>query len=182
MTDMLMLIDYSLGKEENMGGIYPALRLRIIIVGTENNHHLRRIMGKVVANFIDPTDWWEGSVTDLMIQCARNPKIYITLGCHPQSGNYWKNKCHGYLLQTIKRLGHVVAIGECGLDATLVSRRAHARSRYVTIVPWEKQEAAFRGQVHLALELNLPLVIHLREAEQRGRDVLNSMLPSDWKL
>ena len=68
-----------------------------IIVGTENNRHLHRIMGKVVANFIDPQDWWNGSVTDLMIQCARNPKIYITLGCHPQSGNWWKTECHEYL-------------------------------------------------------------------------------------
>ena len=97
-----------------------------VIFGTEDNHELRRVMGKVVANFIDPRDWLKGTATDLMIQCAQNPNIYITLGCHPQFGKDWDVRSHSYMLQTIHGLGHVAAIGECGFDATLVSRQAHA--------------------------------------------------------
>ena len=97
-----------------------------VIFGWEDCWDLRRVMGKVVANFIDPRDWWKGMATELMVQCARNPNIYPTVGCHPQFWNRWDIRSPGYLLQTIHGLRRLVAIGECGFDATLLSRCAHS--------------------------------------------------------
>ncbi|MCM2357794.1 MAG: TatD family hydrolase [Geobacteraceae bacterium] len=49
--------------------------------------------------------------------------------------------------------GRAVAIGEIGLD-------------YLAEVPRERQQAAFRGQLRLAVEAGLPVMIHCRRAFQ----------------
>ena len=57
----------------------------------------------------------------------------------------------------------VVGIGECGLDFFHVPQ----------IEVREKQVAAFRGQIELAIELDLPLMIHCREAYAEALVILN---------
>ena len=57
---------------------------------------------------------------------------------------------------------HVVAVGETGLD--------HYHDRSFD----ERQEAFFRQHVRLALETDLPLVLHHREATDATLDVLES--------
>ena len=50
-------------------------------------------------------------------------------------------------------------------------------------VPLEIQSQAFRLQVELAMKLKLPLVLHIREAEQAGLAVLKKVgLPRDWPV
>ena len=55
----------------------------------------------------------------------------------------------------------MVAVGECGLDTTNKNS-----------VPMRRQVEAFEAQVELALRLGLPLVLHIRGAEEEGRRVL----------
>ena len=57
----------------------------------------------------------------------------------------------------------VVGIGECGLD---FFGKPEKDVR-------EKQETAFRGQIELAIELDLPLMIHCREAYSDALVILN---------
>lgn len=57
----------------------------------------------------------------------------------------------------LAKLGKVVGIGECGLDYYHLSAQAGMDEESI-----EKQEVAFIAQIELANELNLPLMLHLR--------------------
>ena len=47
----------------------------------------------------------------------------------------------------------------------------------------EVQAQAFRLQVKLAMKLNLPLVLHIRDAEEVGLSVLKEVgLPANWPI
>jgi len=77
--------------------------------------------------------------------------VYAAVGLHPnESQDAPSDFCEG--LGTLSRDPKVVAIGETGLDFY----REHA-SR-------PAQTAAFEAQLALALELQLPVIVHCREA------------------
>lgn len=89
------------------------------------------------------------------------PTVFATVGLHPSSAGGYSQA----VMDELKRMaGHpkVVAIGETGLD--FYRRRA----------PREAQERAFRHQLDLAAELNLPVVIHDREAHEAILEVLGA--------
>ncbi|MGP8152602.1 MAG: TatD family hydrolase [Smithella sp.] len=82
--------------------------------------------------------------------------IYATVGIHPHDAA----KIDKNTLETIKELAcahrqKVVAYGEIGLDF------------FRNISPQEKQLEVFSLQLELAQELNLPVVIHDREAHEQ---------------
>ncbi len=89
---------------------------------------------------------------------ARFPGVHATVGLHPHEAR------HG--VDTIRDLfdGPVrpVAVGECGLDY------------HYDHSPRDAQREAFAAQVALANELELPLVIHTREAWDETFDVLDA--------
>lgn len=77
--------------------------------------------------------------------------IYATVGIHPHDTKEWDDS----LIADLEKLAaheKVVAIGEIGLDY------------YYDFSPREIQLQAFEKQIELALKLNLPVVIHNREA------------------
>lgn len=78
-------------------------------------------------------------------------RIYATVGIHPHDSN---NRPSNYLDQLESMAAHpkVVAIGEIGLDYY----RDHS--------PRDIQRKVFAEQLVLARQLNLPAVIHIREA------------------
>ncbi|MFA5144230.1 MAG: TatD family hydrolase [Candidatus Omnitrophota bacterium] len=86
------------------------------------------------------------------VQLAKSHDIvYATLGVHPhEAGSVTGNVMAGFKELAGER--KVVAIGEVGLDY------------YRNLSSKDVQEAAFRKFIALALELNLPLIIHSREA------------------
>ncbi len=101
------------------------------------------------------------------------PKIYATVGIHPQDGKEEIQKsglssCINYLTQITRSSEKVVAIGECGLDYYLDRDKQKATSDK------EKkfQRELFVKQVKLAAELNLPLVVHCRNAWSEIFDLL----------
>jgi TatD DNase family protein len=74
-------------------------------------------------------------------------------------------------LEGLARAG-VVALGECGLDYSKGSQ-----------VSKEVQQGVFLTQLNLALRLNLPLIIHAREAEEDCYMVLEAAgVPADWPI
>lgn len=78
--------------------------------------------------------------------------IYAVIGIHPHEADSFSDKD----ISTLRDLAvqkKVVAIGEVGLDY------------YRNFSKRENQEKLFLAQIALAQELNLPLVIHNREAE-----------------
>ncbi|MBT4003248.1 MAG: TatD family hydrolase [Chloroflexi bacterium] len=81
------------------------------------------------------------------------PQIFVAVGVQPNSGMGWTNRT---LKEVEEMASHpkVVAIGEIGLDY------------YWDKTPKEKQAKIFFQQLELAMEMDLPVVIHNREATE----------------
>jgi TatD DNase family protein len=77
---------------------------------------------------------------------------YFTAGVHPHDAADFDASRDVAAIRECVTQG-AVAIGECGLDY------------HYDHSPREKQLAAFEAQIELARELDLPLVVHTREAE-----------------
>jgi len=91
----------------------------------------------------------------------RYPGIYAAAGIHPNSTADFTQAD----IDTIRSLaGHdkIVAIGEIGIDY------------HWDKSPPETQKRAFRAQLDLAAELQLPVIIHNREASDDVMDVLEA--------
>ena len=79
--------------------------------------------------------------------------LFTTLGCHPHSAKDWNSQSGDELIKLIADCGSkCVGIGEIGLDY-----------HYDFSTP-EQQRIAFYDQLRLASQLDLPVVIHCREA------------------
>ena len=101
--------------------------------------------------------------------------ICYTIGCHPHFAPALLEVGALELLERLLLEGKgrgCVAVGECGMDGSSGCR-----------VQKEVQAQAFRLQAKLAMKLQLPLVLHIREAEEDGLAVLKEVgLPRDWPV
>ncbi|MBV8085916.1 MAG: TatD family hydrolase [Chloroflexi bacterium] len=114
----------------------------------------------------------------LMAEAPAGPRLYATAGMHPHDAK----DCTPALLDEIRELalaGKIVAIGECGLDF------------YRNLSTPEQQRDVFVEQMELAKELNLPLVIHDRDAHESVVELLRAhkapggvmhCFSGDWEL
>lgn len=87
------------------------------------------------------------------------PKVYCTLGVHPHQANLWNHDVSRFIAQN-STLPYVVAVGEIGLDY------------YYNNCPIDVQKKAFKEQLQLAVDLNLPVQIHTRQAEDDTIEIL----------
>jgi TatD DNase family protein len=109
----------------------------------------------------------ETSLESLRLAKKYPKHVYAALGIHPWNVNVLKENELEEMLKLIReqsRKNNVAAIGEIGLDY-----------KYETI--WDKQMMIFTKMLHLAEELNLPVIIHSRGTT----DQIVDMLPS-YKL
>ena len=84
---------------------------------------------------------------------AGRPNSWATVGQHPHEAKYGMGSLRELrVLVERNRNGKVKAIGECGLDYFY----GHSSK--------QDQEKALRYQIELALEYDLPLVFHVRDA------------------
>lgn len=88
-------------------------------------------------------------------------QIYATAGFHPHNASEYDED----LLRNFLNNKKVIAIGEIGLDY------------YRMLTPKRVQQETFEKQVALAAELNLPIIIHDREAHQDCLDILDKYNP-----
>ncbi|MBD3381632.1 MAG: YchF/TatD family DNA exonuclease [candidate division Zixibacteria bacterium] len=89
----------------------------------------------------------------------QNDQIYAAIGYHPHSASEFNRQVQDKL-ERLAQHPKAVAIGEIGLDY------------YRNYSPREDQLNAFRRQLRLASELELPVVIHIREAMQESLQIL----------
>lgn len=85
--------------------------------------------------------------------------VYAAVGVHPHEVQSMKESDLEILL-AMTAFDKVVAIGEIGLDY------------YYDTAPREIQKLWFREQIKLAVDLDLPVIIHSREAAQDTFDLL----------
>lgn len=80
-----------------------------------------------------------------------DPLLYAAVGFHPTDAGQWRADSLSSL-EALCKIKKVVAIGEIGLDY------------YWDSAPHALQREVLSAQLELAARVNLPLVIHLREA------------------
>ncbi len=91
----------------------------------------------------------------------RYPSVYASVGIHPHDAK----EADAMTLELIKHLAKqpkVCAIGEIGLDF------------HYDLSPRETQRQVFIAQIQMAISLNLPIIIHDREANQEVFDTLKA--------
>lgn len=92
---------------------------------------------------------------------AAQPEVVATVGLHPHDARRRRDEWDG--LVALADTGGVVAIGEAGLD------------HHYEHSPAAAQADAFRAQIDLAGERDLPLVIHTREAWDETFAILDAL-------
>jgi len=78
--------------------------------------------------------------------------FWSTLGVHPHNANEWTKEIQEKFEELAKKEHKIVALGEMGLDY------------FRNFQPHDLQKKAFQGQIELAQKLDLPVVVHVRDA------------------
>lgn len=93
----------------------------------------------------------------------QNPGCFAAIGIHPNDGEEnWQDGIAALRATAENKTeNRVVAIGECGIDLHYPGYNL------------ERQVEMFKAHIELALEFDLPLVIHMRDAKGVVSEVLN---------
>ena len=98
------------------------------------------------------------------VRLARDVRmIHAAVGVHPHDAQTFTPEVEGQIRELASKCECVTAIGETGLDY------------YRSLSPKEAQQDAFRWHIDLACELNLPLIVHSRDAHEDVLAILNEM-------
>jgi TatD DNase family protein len=89
------------------------------------------------------------------------PQVYCTQGIHPHDAKMATNEAYAEIKQFANE-AKVVAIGEIGLDY------------FYKNSPPEDQKNAFEAQLQMAIDCDLPVVIHTRDAEEDTISILKN--------
>ena len=99
------------------------------------------------------------SSKNALFLAEKYPFIYAAVGCHPHDAKYMNDDTMNKFKEMAKS-NKVIAIGEIGLDY------------YYDNSDRDTQKKWFREQIRLAKELDLPYIVHDRDAHE---DILNIM-------
>ena len=88
-----------------------------------------------------------------------NERVFAIIGIHPHNAKEVDEATYPDL-RALSREGKVKAIGEIGLDL------------FRNLSPRDVQMARFRQQIHLAKEIDLPIVVHARDAQKEVLTIL----------
>ena len=89
--------------------------------------------------------------------------VYGTVGIHPHDASEFSPKLEKSILKMAREQDKLIAIGETGLDYHYMNSSL------------EDQQFAFRKQLRIAVEVNLPVVLHSREAEADTINILKEI-------
>lgn len=93
---------------------------------------------------------------------AAEPLVWAAAGVHPHEARHWDAAAPGALRELLGA-PRCVALGEIGLDF------------HYDFSPRDVQRQAFRAQLRLALELDKPVVLHVREAYPEALATLDEL-------
>lgn len=103
----------------------------------------------------------------LEVAKAHPGRIYVVAGQHPHEAKDWDEGVRQRLREQIgANPGVIVAVGEMGLDY------------HYDFAPKDAQKRAFKEQLELAREVDLPIVIHCREAYDDCLEILRDFYGS----
>ncbi len=94
------------------------------------------------------------------VRCAEKyENVFASVGVHPHDAKLYDDAAEAHLIELAKH-AKVIAWGEIGLDF------------YYDHSPREVQFDVFRRQIRIARQLNLPIIIHSRDADDETVEVL----------
>uniref|UniRef100_A0A3Q3XN43 Uncharacterized protein n=1 Tax=Mola mola TaxID=94237 RepID=A0A3Q3XN43_MOLML len=105
---------------------------------------------------------WEGLLAEDMVWGA--------FGCHPHFAKDYSNVYERDILMAMRH-PKAVAFGEMGLDYS------HKNSTSAS-----KQKEVFERQLHLAVAMQKPLVIHCRDADDDLMEIMRKCVPREYKI
>ena len=105
-----------------------------------------------------------GAIDRAVDLAEKHEGIYAAVGVHPHDAKLFDDAAELHLLDLARQSPRVIAWGEIGLDY----HYEHS--------PRDVQREVFRRQLRLARELNLPVVIHSREADDDTITILREVL------
>ena len=119
---------------------------------------LRALPESGVTIVVDPGDNAERSRRAVEL-AQQYPHVYAAVGWHPEEAENWDENSLPAIRELAKQ-PKVCAIGEIGLDY------------YWDATYRERQKEMFRAQIELALELDLPVIVHDREAHGDSLEIV----------
>ena len=109
------------------------------------------------------------SYKNILSIVKHDPMIYGTFGIHPHETN--KNiVTKDQILNEISKEKKIIGVGETGLDF------------YYNNSDKEAQIKSFHEHIEASIDLNMPLIIHSRNAENETFDILNEYANSNIKI
>jgi TatD DNase family protein len=116
--------------------------------------------------------WREAGVVRLVHSCVEPaesaslqslanqfPELSFAVGLHPLDAQKWTPQMESHILSLARSDERVVAIGEMGLDFYKAENQ-------------QEQKTVFEAQLAIAKTLDLPVIIHCRDAASQMRELL----------
>jgi TatD DNase family protein len=109
---------------------------------------------KLVHSCVEPAEY-----AGLQALADQFPELTFALGLHPLDAHKWTPKMESQILSLARADERIVAIGEMGLDFYKAENQ-------------QEQKAVFEAQLAIAQQLDLPVIIHCRDAAVPMRELL----------
>jgi len=119
---------------------------------------VQRARARGVEGFLVPATLLS-QTEELLALCHSQENTWCALGVHPHEAATWKAGDEAVLRQLLAD-PKAVAVGECGLDF------------FYDHAPREVQEEVLRAQWRVAIELDLPAIVHNRDSNERMLAIL----------
>ena len=95
--------------------------------------------------------------------CEKHDNLFFSVGVHPYDKEFYDEAL------LIEHASHpkCIAIGECGLDYFRLPKDEDEKEAEKAL-----QKKVFRAQINLAIQVDKPLIIHIREASADSKAIL----------
>jgi TatD DNase family protein len=126
--------------------------------------------------------WREAGVSHLVHSCVepsefqairsladRFPELNFSVGLHPLDADKWTDETAAEISRLAQSDARVVALGEMGLDFFKADNQQH-------------QIHVLQAQLEIASQLDLPVIIHCRDAAIEFREVVQQFLAQGKRL
>ncbi len=121
-----------------------------------------RVAGVLVCVVIGTGDPHGGNFERAIKMANENEDVWATIGVHPHDARLYDDRAEAKLRRLIEANESIIALGEIGLDY------------HYDNSPRDVQREVFVWQIRLAREVNLPIVVHTREADSDTREILTN--------
>lgn len=101
-----------------------------------------------------------GEIAKAVAAAEKYENVFASVGVHPHDAKEYDDKAENHLIELVKSSEKVIAWGEIGLDF------------YYDHSPRDVQIEVFRRQIRTAKDLNLPIIIHSRDANDETVEIL----------